>query len=94
MNVDYPNLEQDILSGLFRQTLVEELTIGFRQLHDAGERLPLASYYASQIAGIVGAGEPLTPEFAFHVYQEILSAVETARATVLGEPPAGGALPS
>ena len=87
MNIDYAKLEDDILSGLFRQTLEEELTVGFRQIRMAGERLPLASHYASQIAEIVsrGAAEPLNPDLAFHVYQEILLAVEAARATVLGE---------
>ena len=88
MNVDYANLENDVISGLFRQTLEEELTVGFRQIRMAGERLPLASYYAAQIAEIVsrGASEPLHPDLAFHVYQEILLAVEAARATVLAEP--------
>jgi hypothetical protein len=32
-----------------------------------------------------GAPNPLEPELAFNVYQEILSAVEAARATVFGE---------
>jgi hypothetical protein len=87
MNIDYANLENDIISGLFRQTLEEELTVGFRQIRMAGERLPLPSYYAAQIAEIVsrGAAEPLNADLAFHVYQEILVAVEAARATVLGE---------
>ena len=87
MNIDYATLEDDLVSGVFRQTLESELEEGFRAMQTAGERLPLASYYASQIAEIVsrGAGSPLSPELAFNVYQEILSAVETARATVLGE---------
>jgi len=87
MNIDYPNLENDVISGVFRQTLEEELTVGFRQIRMAGERLPPASYYAAQIAEIVsrGAGAPLGPDLAFHIYQEILIAVEAARATVLGE---------
>ena len=87
MNIDYASLENDVISGVFRQTLEEELTVGFRQIRMAGERLPLASYYAAQIAEIVsrGAEAPLNPDLAFHVYQEILLAVETARATVLGE---------
>ena len=89
MNVDYASLEDDVRTGAFRQTLEEELTIGFRQLQMAGERLPPASYYAAQIAEIVnrGAAEPLDADLAFHVYQEILLAVEAARATVLGEEP-------
>jgi hypothetical protein len=88
MNVNYESLEDDVLNGSFRQELENELAVGFRMIRDAGERLPLASHYASQIAAIVArnAPEPLNPELAFHVYQEILSACETARATVLGEP--------
>ncbi|MEK6374361.1 MAG: hypothetical protein AABO58_16870 [Acidobacteriota bacterium] len=88
MNVDYASLAGDLETGLFRETLKEELTIGFRQIRDTGERLPTASHYASQIAEIVnrGATEPLNAELAFNLYQEILAAVEAARATVLGEP--------
>ena len=91
MNVDYATLEDDMVSGVFRQTLEEELLVGFRMLHLAGERLPPASYYAAKIAEIVnsGAEEPLGAEMAFNLYQEILSAVEAARATVLGEPMSG-----
>jgi hypothetical protein len=87
MNVDYESLEDDVANGLFRESLREELLFGFRQLHNSGERLPLASYYAAQIAGIVnsGAAEPLNKELAFNLYQEILLAVEAARAEVLGE---------
>ena len=87
MNVDYENLERDLVTGLFRQSLIEELVPGFRQMLDSGERLPLASHYASQIAEIVsrGAAAPLNPEIAFEMYQEILEAVEAARAVVLGE---------
>lgn len=89
MNVDYANLANDVETGLFRQTLVEELTLGFRQIHQSGERLPPASHYAAQIAEIVSraAPQPLDSELAFHLYQEILSACEMARAAVLGEPP-------
>ena len=88
MNVDYVNLEQNLIDGTFRQELESELTLGFRMIRDAGERLPLASHYASKIAEIVArnAPEPMAPELAFNVYQEILSACETARATVLAEP--------
>jgi hypothetical protein len=87
MNVDYVNLENDVASGLFRESLREELLFGFRQIHQSGERLPPASYYAAKIAEIVnqGAPEPLDKDLAFHVYQEILLAVEAARAEVLGE---------
>lgn len=88
MNVDYENLENDVASGLFRESLREELLFGFRQIQQTGERLPTASHYAAQIAEIVnrGAAEPLDKDLAFHLYQEILLAVEAARADVLGEP--------
>ena len=87
MNINYATLEDDLVSGVFRQQLESELEQGFRAMQTAGERLPPATYYASQIAEIVarGASAPLHPELAFNVYQEILSAVETARALVLGE---------
>lgn len=87
MNVDYAKLQDDVLDGSFRQTLEDELTVGFRLMHDAGDALPPPSYYASQIAEIVNrnAPEPLRPELAYEVYQEILTACERARAQVLGE---------
>jgi alkyl hydroperoxide reductase subunit AhpF len=87
MNVDYDRLADDVDSGVFREELKEELLIGFRQIHMTGERLPAGSHYASQIAAIIGNGAatPLSPELAFNVYQEVLAAVESARATVLGE---------
>ena len=87
MNVDYASLPGDVETGIFRETLREELVAGFRQIRDSGERLPTASHYASQIAEIVsrGAAAPLEPELAFKLYQEILSAVEAARAEVLSE---------
>jgi hypothetical protein len=87
VNVDYTRLAGDLESGVFREELKEELTLGFRQICATGERLPTASHYASQIATIVGNGapQPLAPELAFYVYQEILMAVEAARATVLAE---------
>ena len=89
MNVDYANLEANVLDGTFRNELEQELLVGFRMIRDAGERLPSPSHYASQIAEIVSrnAPEPMAPELAFEVYQEILMACEQARAMVLGEPP-------
>jgi hypothetical protein len=88
VNVDYASLEDDMMTGVFRQTLEDELTLGFRILHQGGERLPVASHYAAQIAEIVnrGAEETLHPDLRYNLYQEILSAVEAAKATVLGEP--------
>lgn len=88
MNVNYATLESDLLDGAFRRDLQEELTVGFRQLQLDGERLPVPSHYAAQIAEIVnqGAGEILHPDMKFNLYQEILSAVEAARARVQGEP--------
>ena len=87
MNIDYPNLERDVLSGAFRQTLQEELIVGFRMIAQEGERLPIASHYASQMAEIVsrGAPAPFSPAIAFEIYQEILEACEHARAVVLAE---------
>ena len=85
MNIDYATLEQDVESGLFRQRLEEELTFGFRQIHDSGERLPLASYYAAQIAEIVNRDVEVTEDLKYNLYQEILLAVENARVAVLGD---------
>ena len=87
MNVNYQALEGKILDGTFRAELEEELIVGFRTMRMEGERLPLPSYYASQIAEIVskGAPVPLRPELAYEVYQEILAACESARAAVLEE---------
>jgi hypothetical protein len=86
MNIDYSTLEQDVFDGTFRQRLEDELTLGFRQMHETGERLPLASYYASQIAEIVNRDVQLSPELKYNLYQEILAAVEAARVAILGEP--------
>jgi hypothetical protein len=85
MNIDYANLESDLADGSFRQRLEEELTFGFRQIHQAGERLPLASHYASQIAEIVNRDVELSADVKYELYQEVLSAVENARTAVLGE---------
>lgn len=85
MNIDYTNLESDLESGVFRQHLEEELTRGFRQIHEFGERLPTASHYAAQIAEIVNRDVELSAETKFYLYQEILLAVEAARIAVLGE---------
>lgn len=85
MNVDYANLENDLESGTFRTTLEEELILGFRQIHQSGERLPTASHYAAQIAEIVNRDVELDAETKYNLYQEILAAVEGARASVLGE---------
>jgi hypothetical protein len=87
MNIDYENLERDVEDGTFRQKLENELTLGFRDMHERGERLPLASYYASQIAEIVNRDVQLPEELKYNLYQEILAACEHARAEVLGEEP-------
>ena len=85
MNIDYDTLEQDVTDGTFRQRLENELTLGFQQLHDSGERLPPASHYASQIAEIVNRDVQLPEELKYNLYQEILLACENARTAVLGE---------
>ena len=87
MNIDYATLEQDVFDGTFRQRLEEELTLGFRQIAESGERLPLASYYATQIAEIVNRDVELSEDLKYNLYQEILLAVEAARVAILGEPP-------
>ncbi|HYO76498.1 MAG TPA: hypothetical protein VE010_08545 [Thermoanaerobaculia bacterium] len=85
MNVDYTTLEDDLVNGSFRQRLEEELTFGFRQIRETGERLPVASHYAAQIAEIVNRDAELSAELKYNLYQEILAAVEAARAAVLGQ---------
>jgi hypothetical protein len=85
MNIDYANLEQDVENGIFRQRLEEELTDGFRAIHEQGERLPPASYLAAQIAEIVNRDAELSADLKYNLYQEILLACESARAAVLGE---------
>jgi hypothetical protein len=86
VNVNYSELEDDLISGSFRRDLQDELISGFRQIQQSGERLPSASHYASQIAEIIGRGasSALDADLAFHLYQEILLACEEARASVLG----------
>ena len=88
MNINYATLADDLASGALRQELAAELTTGFRLLQQEGERLPVASHYASRIAEIIHheAPEPIVPDLSFYVYQEVLLAVEQARATVMGEP--------
>jgi hypothetical protein len=89
IDIDYGMLDAEVESGALKQRLEVELIRGFELIHASGERLPTASHYASQIAEIVnrGAAEPLSADLAFNLYQEILLAVEQARATVLGEEP-------
>lgn len=85
MNVDYATLEDDLESGAFRQRLEEELTLGFRQIHQTGERLPTASHYAAQIAEIINRDVELDADTKYNLYQEVLLAVEAARTAVLSE---------
>ena len=87
IDIDYTTLAADVESGALRERLEDELTKGFRAIHDSDERLPTASHYAAQIAAIIGNGaaEPLPAVVAFDLYQEVLIACERARATVLGE---------
>jgi hypothetical protein len=85
MNVDYTTLEDDLESGAFRRHLEEELTHGFRQIHQSGERLPTVSHYAAQIAEIMNRDAELDATTKYNLYQEVLLAVEAARAAVLGE---------
>jgi hypothetical protein len=85
MNIDPDTLEQEIYDGTLRQRLEEELTLGFRQLHESGERLPPPSHYAAQIAEIMNRDVTLSEEAKFELYQEVLDAVTNARITVIGE---------
>ena len=87
MNIDYENIERDINDGTLRINLQEELIAGFRQIQQAGERLPVASHYAAQIAEIVNRNADLSEMLKFELYQEVLEAVEAARVAVLGEDP-------
>jgi hypothetical protein len=87
MNIDYENLERDINDGALRLQLEEELIVGFRQIQQAGERLPVASHYAAQIAEIINNGAELSDAMRYELYQEVLDAVTNARAKVLGEEP-------
>jgi len=85
MNIDYENLERDINDGTLRTNLQEELTVGFRQIQQIGERLPTATHYAAQIAEIINREADLSEALKFELYQEVLEAVEGARKTVLEE---------
>jgi hypothetical protein len=85
MNIDYENLERNLNDGTLRRNLQEELTAGFRQIQQTGERLPVASHYAAQIAEIINRHATLTAAQQFELYQEVLEAVEGARVAVLGE---------
>lgn len=87
MNIDYDNLERDINDGTLRRRLEEELVIGFRQIQQTGERLPVATHYAAQIAEIINRNADLSEAVKYELYQEVLEAVESARAKVLGEEP-------
>lgn len=85
MNIDSENLERDLADGSYRLRLEEELIAGFRQIQQAGERLPVASHYAAQIAEIVNRDAELSDAMKYELYQETLDAVEAARTAVLGE---------
>ena len=87
MNIDYENLERDLADGSYRLRLEEELIAGFRQIQQAGERLPVASHYAAQIAEIVNRDAELSDAMRYELYQETLDAVEAARVAVLGDAP-------
>ncbi|HYC58703.1 MAG TPA: hypothetical protein VEK79_03980 [Thermoanaerobaculia bacterium] len=87
MNIDRENLQRDLADGSYRLRLEEELIAGFRQIHQAGERLPVASHYAAQIAEIVNRDAELSDTMKYELYQETLDAVEAARVAVLGDVP-------
>ena len=87
MNIDYATIEADVYDGTFRTKLESELVPQFQQIKESGERLPPASYLATQIAEIVNRDVSLSSEVKYELYQEILAACEHARAEVLGEEP-------
>ncbi len=89
MEIDYDTLADEILNGTVRQRLEEELLSGFRQLKSQEEPLPPPSYFATKVAEIIvnGAPAPLDESTKYALYQEVLTACEQARATVLEEPP-------
>jgi hypothetical protein len=89
VKIDYDTLAADVESGALRESLQRELTVGFRDIRESGERLPSASHYASQMAEIIdrNAPDPIPSALAFELYQEILEACEKARESVLGELP-------
>ena len=77
MNIDYDNLERDINDGTFRQTPPGRADrSASARSRQAGERLPLASHYAAQIAEIINRDADLSETLKFELYQEILQAVE------------------
>ena len=86
-DIDYDTLEEDMISGVFRERLREELVTANRLLQQAGEPIPLASYTATKIAEIInrGSDEPIDKTLAYDLYQEILEACESARSDVIGE---------
>jgi len=85
MKVDYATLEVDIFNGVFRQQLEEELLVGFRQIRMSGERLPVPSHYAAQIAEIVNREGEIPEHLKYELYQEIVDACTNARERVLAE---------
>lgn len=85
MNIDFNTLEERLLDGSFRNELEEELTVGFRQIQMAGERLPVPSHYASQISEIISRQAELSDFMKFELYQEVLLACEGAAKVVSGE---------
>lgn len=85
MNIDFSSLEESLMDGSFRRQLEDELTVGFRQIQLAGERLPVPSHYASKIAEIISSQTELSDLLKFELYQEVLLACEGAAKTVSGE---------
>ncbi|HXI13316.1 MAG TPA: hypothetical protein VNM92_11850 [Thermoanaerobaculia bacterium] len=91
MDIDYQSLGHELTDGTFESRLERELTEGFRLLADAGNPLPLPSYYATKIAEIIHAGLPvaLTKDAEWELYQSIVAACEKAWENVTGTPRKG-----
>jgi hypothetical protein len=89
MEIDYDRLSASVEAGTLRIELEHELETGFREMVARGDAIPPPSYLATKIAEIVyraaDSGEGIHEDLAYDLYQEILSACENARETVLGE---------
>jgi hypothetical protein len=89
MDIDFDRLSANVEAGTLRIELERELEAGFREMVKRGEAIPPPSYLATKIAEIVHRtaedGGSLDDELAYNLYQEILSACENAKETVMGE---------
>jgi hypothetical protein len=89
MEIDYERLSASVEAGTLRIELERELETGFREMVARGDAIPPPSYLATKIAEVVyraaDGGEGISEDLAYNLYQEILSACENAKETVMGE---------